>query len=1695
MKKIMHKVMAVISVIAVSIFAGCMSAKHLLEKGDTVSAIEKLAKNLTKKSTSQDDADMFVSVYPYAVEERLENPETVSEVVQGFIESKNAFSLGVALETVKKSLPGGTFIGEESSVRQAVNQADKAYTRAEDLYRIQKAVRAMPVEIGDPRKGNVYLVEKYSDDFSARYNEASREMSRFVYAIAEAGYPGSGVNEKKKLYDLYEKAAKYDSNIIGDCNLRQASLAYSIGDALVSSSSLQDKKDALDYFKKCDTKKPGYNDVKKRILGCNYDIGTYYLDRFESGKSRSDIKEAIYYFGYAKDYKDAVSMKAYCESLLSELDNPPSQVSQPESSEPTEVRAPEVLVDFGNLVYSESAPMAALTIKVSNADHLLSAGEFKVSKSNTIGSVEIAANKRAANSSAPMIYVATVSKITGDGSFTISVLNQKGGVIETSETYTISKAKLFAPPILSSGKIVYSKTDSDISVDIVVRNLKKTVTPADIVISQNTTGGKLTEVSVGTSSTGYPTYNAVFEGVTQSGTILLSVLGDDGSFIATSDGKTSISYTVNFANVYVPPVTVPEKTDSTSSSTEKPSTASSASSSGTTNSSAGKTSTTDNLMKQPLKPAVTFGPLVYSKTEPSVTQTVSIKGLTYVLAEKSFDVSVTGKAGKPIIQIPAVKTKLTETNETVYGITIPNIEGATGFSVVILDPNGKDAVAKHSEKIDSSKVYVPAVPVEVTFGSVTFSKTDYEATFPVNIKGLDYLLTDSNFVKENQGGLGYTGVTVKTSATKAPKTSETVTYTVTVPGGDRKFKMSTKDKSGRVINERYFEFTDSQFPARPWVQYSGVAYSSTSDEVYLGISDNGVFRKGKKSITAADIVINNNGTGGTVARVEPYEDYYNVVLTGVKQSGSVSLMVKWSNGNYASTTDNYCDPSLKVKPKRSNTNTLIYSVDSTKVYVAPVAVTPTVTFGSVTFSKTDYEATFPVNIKGLDYLLTDSNFVKENQGGLGYTGVTVKTSATKAPKTSETVTYTVTVPGGDRKFKMSTKDKSGRVINERYFEFTDSQFPARPWVQYSGVAYSSTSDEVYLGVSDNGVFRKGKKSIVLSDITVTVNGTGGIVTKVEPYEDYYRITLKGVKQSGTVQLKVKWSNGNYAATSDSWCDTSLKVKPKRAETTLVSYQVDSSKVYVPVAPRSSYKEVTYSATANEIYLQFGVAGVKKAISFADISIASNNTNGQASKIESVVQKAKSDVALYNLILKNVEQSGVVEIRVKGDDGNFLLADEWAESSVMNPTAKSAVKSTGRKDISIIHYEIDAKKVYAPRTVTFGSVTYSKTESVATFPFTVKGLAYILGTSNFNLKAISGSGIDGVTINANSTQTPKLSDSVTYTVTVPGGDRKFDLVIKDNNAKEISTRHFEFSASQFYQPPRFEYLKDVTYEDNSPIVTAHVYISGVNKVLNGKDMSSVEVNSGTASAEILYVARGTGAESNHYEIGLTNFFCSSSSGSVYLRVKGDDGKYLKVTKYATAKHPTDLTLLPVTIDSSKMKLKPTASFYSISQDDIKASSVTFKLAVWGVNYLLTDSNFVRELTGTVGNVSISTARKTAPKVTERVEYTVNVTGLSKRNDGTLTIKAKDKSGNIIGERFYYFDPSKLTDEQQDKGELLRLQKENALKGYLLQSDSLKSALDKNSSKTFLKDKNIGADVLKVDTSKAVIDSKLSDKLKK
>ena len=57
MKKILFRGGLLFAVLFTLIFAGCQSAQKLIEKGDDVSGIEKLAKKLTKKPASQEDAD------------------------------------------------------------------------------------------------------------------------------------------------------------------------------------------------------------------------------------------------------------------------------------------------------------------------------------------------------------------------------------------------------------------------------------------------------------------------------------------------------------------------------------------------------------------------------------------------------------------------------------------------------------------------------------------------------------------------------------------------------------------------------------------------------------------------------------------------------------------------------------------------------------------------------------------------------------------------------------------------------------------------------------------------------------------------------------------------------------------------------------------------------------------------------------------------------------------------------------------------------------------------------------------------------------------------------------------------------------------------------------------------------------------------------------------------------------------------------------------------------------------------------------------------------------------------------------------------------------------------------------------------------------------------------------------------------
>ncbi len=305
--------------------AGCVSAKSLLEKGDPVGAIEKLAKDLTKKPTNQENADMFALVYPSEYDSRIaRQSDTVRDVENRFTSSKGAATLSTALATVKQTLKPGDYIGDESSVRNAIYEAESVYTLSEEIYRIQNAVRPMPTEIGDPTKGEIYIIEKYNDDFAGRYRKDAQDLADFIYNIAEAGFPGVSVGEKQKGFDMYQKAYKYNNSLSKSCSDRQAELAYGIGEILLPEKKISYKQEALTWFTKSRAKKTGYRDVESKILQCNYEIGLIYLDQGEKASSRSDLRSAISSFKDAKTYPGAAEKLAYAQAKLDALENPPA---------------------------------------------------------------------------------------------------------------------------------------------------------------------------------------------------------------------------------------------------------------------------------------------------------------------------------------------------------------------------------------------------------------------------------------------------------------------------------------------------------------------------------------------------------------------------------------------------------------------------------------------------------------------------------------------------------------------------------------------------------------------------------------------------------------------------------------------------------------------------------------------------------------------------------------------------------------------------------------------------------------------------------------------------------------------------------------------------------------------------------------------------------------------------------------------------------------------------------------------------------------------------------------------------------------------------------------------------------------------------------------------------------------------------
>ncbi|MBQ4236249.1 MAG: hypothetical protein II716_05390, partial [Treponema sp.] len=1557
-EKFLKKSVLLLSFFAI-IFAGCQSAQQLIEQGDTVKAIEKLAKDLTKKSTKQEDADLFVSVYPSEVEVRLaRQTQTVSDVVADFVDSKGAYSIEGALDSVKAALSSGTYIGNEPSVRQALTRAESVWSNAEALYRIQKAVSPMPMEIGDPVKGEIYIVEKYYDDFAGQYSTASHDLAAFIYAIAEAGYPGETITQKQRGYDMYEKAAKYDSSILSYCNQREAELAFDIGSSLMSGNDISGKKDAINWFRKSDTKVYNYNGAKRMILRCNYEIGELYLAQFERTKSKSDLRNAISYFKDAGDYSDASSRRAYAEALLDELENPPAFVD-----EGTEIidQAPvnRLRVSFGTLSYSDNDASAKVYVKVTGVDYLLSDRDFRISSVNRPGVISIGSvNKSRVTQDSVTSYPIIVENIRNSGDFTVSVLERDGTVVATSPAYTVEASKVYVAPSISSAGTEYSKTDSDVDLLFRVTGVKKTLSLSDIIVSSNTTGGRISGLELN-KATGV--YYVKLSDASSSGTVEFSVIGDNGAAITASDGKNKLSYNVSAGNIYVPV-------------------------------------------------SVSFGRLSYPNAT-TATFSINVSGLTYLLGDGNFAKTTSGSIGS--VAVKTSQTKAPTAKETVvYTGTVSGISGNGTVSVTVKDRNGN--------KIGSSSYSVNATVTQkspvVSYSGITYpsSSSVVYLLFTIENPGKISSLPEVKVLSNSTGGTISGVVNGKDMAVKAPtitkvsdakapvstaaKTLETKA-TVATDKAEYAAVLKGVTKDGTImfevlLNGKHVDVKSSAAVKAP----QGLDYKVEYSKIYNPVQPKATFGAISYSTTSASATMSVSVTGIDYLLTDSSFDKSSKGVGSVSMKASTTAKPKTTDTvTYTFTANTLtppCSLTLKVKDKNGSVfATKTYEFEESKIYKAPAPTptpvkTPAVSAIGTLYSPTSSEVylLFSVENAGKISALPDIKVLSNTAGGnikavisaqdaMKYAGAVKSLDLTATKKLVDSaeyaavlsgaakdgvVTFAVGVNGKVTEVKTSAAVKAAKVQGLEYkIESAKIYKPAQPKATFSAISYSTTSASAAVTVSVTGI------DYLLTDSSFdkSSKGVGSVSMKAS--------TTAKPKATDTV---------TYTFTANTLtppCSLTLKVKDKNGSVFATkTYDFEESKIYkapAPVVQTMTPTNVSYSSSKPEVYLDFYISNSKKVITKPNVTVVSNATGGTISSAILNETAKKSDISRlnYRITLTGVTSSGAIVVRVADDAGNYI-------KSTVPAAVSNAVRSHGSGGVSkasddtAMAFNVNAASVYVePKPqASFGSLVYSTTEASASVAINVSGLTYLLDDSYF-AKNISG-GIGKATVTTTTTSAPKATDTVRYTLTLSNitADGSVTVSVKNTKGGVIGTsQNYKVSKASVYVKPSIT-AGNVTYSTNAPEVYLAFKTEGVKKTIALSDITIGTNQTGGTISSIK--SEGSG----NYKAVLTKV---TKSGNISFSVKGDDGKNITakivaingipatgpattftdkgvtVDKVAAAKTVSSISLptdISFSVDASKVYVAPTpkATFGNLVYSTTEASA-TIAINVSGLTYLL------------------------------------------------------------------------------------------------------------------------------------------------
>lgn len=297
------------------LFTGCVSvgrARRLIEKNDNVSAIEVLSKRLQSKKDDAEAIELFVEIYPSTVEEYYTN-RTVRQIREDFSSKYNS-SETQAIKSCRNQISSLRNLLSHPDISNVIKESNNTISRLSSLVRIQKAVLPLPRTIGSSKTGE-FEVYKYNDDFSGMYATAKYELGEFYNLIADTFYPGTGIDDRIFLIDVYKKADSY-SNYSGQSASKCAELCYLNGRDYETLKSVDGYKKAISWYRNSYSWVRGYRDTNQRIQILSYEIAILLTPY---AKTKDDYREIISYFEAAGDYKDAslriIEMKYYLAYL------------------------------------------------------------------------------------------------------------------------------------------------------------------------------------------------------------------------------------------------------------------------------------------------------------------------------------------------------------------------------------------------------------------------------------------------------------------------------------------------------------------------------------------------------------------------------------------------------------------------------------------------------------------------------------------------------------------------------------------------------------------------------------------------------------------------------------------------------------------------------------------------------------------------------------------------------------------------------------------------------------------------------------------------------------------------------------------------------------------------------------------------------------------------------------------------------------------------------------------------------------------------------------------------------------------------------------------------------------------------------------------------------------------------------------